>query len=450
MLGVCISVDALEVDLRFPLHPLIEECIRWWRISLSQVAPNSWHYLVVFLGECRGAGIIPTRDLFMVCFRLCKSQGDYYLTARVGFRVSGAPSNNKDWMDLDDLRGMSKVSGGKAPAARSTASTQGVEPVEEPETPVDSAEEDVLLVFHRPRSMKDLFKMKVHKDDAGYYALHMSDLAHQDPDKEMQPRWGGVEELDEGLERPVDRRGVREGTPPPAVGAGAVHTPLGGFAGPSRQGDGAGKFPTLISTLLVPFRLSPYDHCFVQNQHFHMALFDRVHDAGRLITFMDYHISNLQQEIDTLKSGGGPEAIAAAEERASELEKELEKTKRERDEALQRLEAFDKELNEARGNLSKIRRLLKEARVRARKMDDELLQSVKALESARAELLKQAIDDYKESVGFKEGLKRMGRVTYKYGYWVALARFRSLHPNSEVEEDPFTIRPEDDSIPMER
>ncbi|RWW46041.1 hypothetical protein BHE74_00048060 [Ensete ventricosum] len=84
------------------------------------------------------------------------------------------------------------------------------------------------------------------------------------------------------------------------------------------------------------------------------------------------------------------------------------------------------------------------------KMDDELLQSMKDLESTRAKLLRWAIDDYKESVGFKEGLKRMGRVTYEYGYRVTLARFRSLHPNSEVEEDPFTIRPEDDSVPMER
>ncbi|RRT31271.1 hypothetical protein B296_00048706 [Ensete ventricosum] len=81
----------------FSLHPLIEECLRWWRISPSQVAPNSWRYLVVFLGECRGAGIIPIRDLFMACFRLFKSRGDYHLTARVGFRVSGAPSDNKGW-----------------------------------------------------------------------------------------------------------------------------------------------------------------------------------------------------------------------------------------------------------------------------------------------------------------------------------------------------------------
>ncbi|RRT44495.1 hypothetical protein B296_00020916 [Ensete ventricosum] len=62
--GMCIPVDALEVGLRFPLHPLIEECLRWWRISPSQVAPNSWRYLIAFLSECRGAGIFPTRDLF--------------------------------------------------------------------------------------------------------------------------------------------------------------------------------------------------------------------------------------------------------------------------------------------------------------------------------------------------------------------------------------------------
>ncbi|RWW75745.1 hypothetical protein BHE74_00016192 [Ensete ventricosum] len=92
--GMCISMDALEAGLRFPLHLLIEECIRWRRISPSQVAPTLWHYLVVFLGECRGAGITPTWDLFMACFRLCNSRPDY-LTARVGFRVSGAPSNNK-------------------------------------------------------------------------------------------------------------------------------------------------------------------------------------------------------------------------------------------------------------------------------------------------------------------------------------------------------------------
>ncbi|RWW36367.1 hypothetical protein BHE74_00058611 [Ensete ventricosum] len=83
-------------------------------------------------------------------------------------------------------------------------------------------------------------------------------------------------------------------------------------------------------------------------------------------------------------------------------------------------------------------------------MDNELLQAVKDLESARAELPRQSVVQYKESLGFKEGLKRMGRVTYEYGYRVALARFRARHLDADVEEDPFTIHPEDDLVPMER
>ncbi|RWW60447.1 hypothetical protein BHE74_00032546 [Ensete ventricosum] len=144
---------------------------------------------------------------------------------------------------------------------------------------------------------------------------------------------------------------------------------------------------------------------------------------------MDYRISQLQQELDALKSGGGPEAVAKAEERASELQEELKKTRRERDEALLQREASEKELHELRSNLAEVHGLLKEARVRARKMDDKLLQAVKALESARAKLPRQAVVQYKESLGFKEGLKRMGRVTYEYGYRVGVARFHARHPD---------------------
>ncbi|RRT57313.1 hypothetical protein B296_00034930 [Ensete ventricosum] len=118
--------------------------------------------------------------------------------------------------------------------------------------------------------------------------------------------------------------------------------------------------------------------------------------------------------------------------------------------AVLRREASEKELHEVRSHLGDAQRLLKEARVRARKMDDRLLQAVKALESARAELPRQSVVKYKESLGFKEGLKRMGRVTYEYGYRVALARFHARHPDAEVEEDPFTIHPEDDLVSMER
>ncbi|RZS13971.1 hypothetical protein BHM03_00045612 [Ensete ventricosum] len=138
---------------------------------------------------------------------------------------------------------------------------------------------------------------------------------------------------------------------------------------------------------------------------------------------MDYRIKQLQEELDALKFDGGPEAVAKAEGRAFELQEELKKTRRERDEALRRHEASKKELHE------------------------ELHE---ALESARAELHRQTVVQYKESLDFKEGLKRMGRVTYEYGYRVALARFHARHPNAKVEEDPFTMHPEDDLVPMER
>ncbi|RRT66643.1 hypothetical protein B296_00028738 [Ensete ventricosum] len=62
-----LSIDALEVGLQFPLYPVIEACLDGWRISPSQMAPNSWRYMVVFFGECHGSGIVPAQDLFMAC-----------------------------------------------------------------------------------------------------------------------------------------------------------------------------------------------------------------------------------------------------------------------------------------------------------------------------------------------------------------------------------------------
>ncbi|RWV84931.1 hypothetical protein GW17_00053318 [Ensete ventricosum] len=243
---MCISVDALEAGLRFPLHPLIEECLRWWRISPSQVTPNSWRYLVVFLGECRGAKIILTQDLFMTCFRLCKIRGSYYLTARVDFRVSGAPSNNKGWksrylfvsgpvwgfrldwsahpignaspylseeesvlvdrlkgilsssraikemtelwlvevglspasrdrMDLGELRGMPKVSSGKAPPTRATtgevdSSLAREAPKASSKRPVDIPAEQAADAAKRYKKIKVL--MRRHKSRLGEVGSH--------------------------------------------------------------------------------------------------------------------------------------------------------------------------------------------------------------------------------------------------------------------------------------
>ncbi|RZR86790.1 hypothetical protein BHM03_00014045 [Ensete ventricosum] len=307
-------------------------------------------------------------------------------------------TNPRDLVEMKKVKVLMRRHKSQHGEGGSRSHSKGKEPVapyEEPETLVESDEGDASLVHHCPRFMKDLFKTKVYKEDAGYYALHMSNLGHQDPDKEMKARWGG------GLKNST--KVWNDSSTAEKFKRGLLHPQL------------ARELYTFPSEVLL------------------------ARAAEEMVL-----------ELDALKSGGDPEAIDKAEERASELEQELEKTKRERDEVLQRLEASEKELNEVWSNLAKIQRLLKEARVRARKMDDELLQSVKALQNARAELPRQAVDRYKESTGFKEGLKRMGRVTYEYGYRVALARFHALHPDSEVEEDPFTIHPEDDLVPIER
>ncbi|RRT37979.1 hypothetical protein B296_00057083 [Ensete ventricosum] len=211
---ISISVDALEAGLHFPLHPTIVECLRWWRISPSQMAPNSWHDLIAFLSECRGGDIVPRRTLFSTCFRLYKSRGGYYLTARAGFKVSGA-------MDLNVLRKKLRMPGGKgAPAAGPEGAQPEVEVIHaEASTkwPVGSlvadhttagrpekwvkivvrkhkshrregssrraaqergpevSAEDSSPTYRRPKVMRDLCGMRVREDDEGYYVLQMVD-----------------------------------------------------------------------------------------------------------------------------------------------------------------------------------------------------------------------------------------------------------------------------------
>ncbi|RRT31822.1 hypothetical protein B296_00045813, partial [Ensete ventricosum] len=317
-----------------------------------------------------------------------------------------AELRDTDRMDLGELRGMPKVTSGKVPLTHLTAQEVGASPArdapkallkrlvvtpteqaedvakrhkkvkvltrrhksrldegefhsrskgkgpatppEEPEAPVESKEGGASPAHQCPRSMKDLFKTKVHKGDAGYYTLLISDLGHQDPEKEMKARWKGLKNLTK-----------------------------------------------------------------VWNNSSTAEEFER----GLLLPQLAWELYTLPSEV--LMARAAKEMVL-------------------------------KELHEVRSHLGDAQRLLKEARVRAQKMNDELLQAVKALESARAELPRQLIVQYKESLDLKEGLKMMGRVTYEYGYQVALARFHARHPDAKVEEYPFTIHPEDDLVPMER
>ncbi|RZS28487.1 hypothetical protein BHM03_00062080 [Ensete ventricosum] len=118
-------------------------------------------------------------------------------------------------MDLGDLRGMPKVSGGKTPIARPAASTQGVGEVPPTEAPKSSSKRpsDAPVQSDDPsrRQKKVKILSRRHKSCHGEGGSQ-SHSKGKEPTKPM----GEAEELDRG--------GVREGTPTPAVGAGVVHS----------------------------------------------------------------------------------------------------------------------------------------------------------------------------------------------------------------------------------
>ncbi|RRT84251.1 hypothetical protein B296_00015072 [Ensete ventricosum] len=58
----------------------------------------------------------------------------------------------------------------------------------------------------------------------------------------------------------------------------------------------------------------------LQGHHYQMALLDRVHDAGRLVTIMGNRASHLEAEIEKLKFEGDPEQLAIAHQRVVELQ----------------------------------------------------------------------------------------------------------------------------------
>ncbi|RRT54624.1 hypothetical protein B296_00016936 [Ensete ventricosum] len=267
-------------------------------------------------------------------------------------------------MDLGELRGMPKVTSGKVPPTRLTARevvrrhkkvkvltrrhksrlgegesrsrSKGKEPAalsEEPEMPAGFEEGGASPAHRRPRSMKDLFKTKVHKDDASYYTLLMFDLGYQDPEKEMKPIWKGLK---------YSTKVWNNSSAAEEFERALLHPQL------------ARELYTLPSEVLMA-------------------------RAAKEIVLLLFR-AEPTLPADALRPNGGPKVVAKAEGRVSEVQEELKKTRRERDEALRRHEASKKELHEIQS--TEAHRLLKEARVRARKMDDELLQAVKALESA--------------------------------------------------------------------
>ena len=55
---------ALKASLRFSLHPFMERLLERFELSLAQVTPNSWRYIIGFLSLCSLLGRCPILSLF--------------------------------------------------------------------------------------------------------------------------------------------------------------------------------------------------------------------------------------------------------------------------------------------------------------------------------------------------------------------------------------------------
>ncbi|RWW76744.1 hypothetical protein BHE74_00015144 [Ensete ventricosum] len=94
--------------------------------------------------------------------------------------------------------------------------------------------------------------------------------------------------------------------------------------------------------------------------HYQMALLDRVHNSGRLVTHMGNRASLLEVELKKLKKEKDPEQLTLARQRVDELQADNAKLRSGVDELTDRLEQADKELNELREGLAESQRQLKE------------------------------------------------------------------------------------------
>ncbi|XP_064937290.1 uncharacterized protein LOC135588870 [Musa acuminata AAA Group] len=522
-----LTLDAFEAGLRLPFHPVITSCVSWWRISPSQMAPNSWRYLAAFLGECHYARITPTRDLFLSCFRLTKGLGGYYLSAQAGFRVSGAPSSNKGWkrrfffvsrpgdwgfgvrwgarvidntipvLDDEGRRGLQRLRE-ILPASRAIRNMSerwlaeaGLSPV-----PLEMVRLEALRGVETPAAVSDRSPSvaRVGTREAPV------DVEVGQPRKKARvlPSDGPevVTASAEGVMAPTAGAAtapVAEGVVAPADHAAGSQAE--GEAGPSgRAAMEAPRQPSIRELLRLP--LGREDEPYLAREVGALPRgaateplvgrwdgltrgsrvwadsdcaartpgFDLSPSPGQplLIATLSSRNAELRKQADEARAGAGPEVVAAA---ASDLEAEAVRLRSELQASTERSAEFQMRLETSEGRNTELQTSLRASVAEARSARADSLELLRRLEESRAEARgasealdaeirqrpgrdKKLIEDYKDFPGFQLGLVRTGRVSYEYGYRVALAHFKVRNPGSEVMEDPFGSFLEDLDVGM--
>ncbi|RWW21846.1 hypothetical protein GW17_00013980 [Ensete ventricosum] len=86
------------------------------------------------------------------------------------------------------------------------------------------------------------------------------------------------------------------------------------------------------------------------------------------------------------------------------------------------------------------------------RLEGDVLSLTEAAAFLEAELKVEgpkAMATYKVSRGFESGLERIGRVSYEFGYRVALERLWGKHIKIAIEQNPFAECPEDANVEMD-
>ncbi|RZS21534.1 hypothetical protein BHM03_00054187, partial [Ensete ventricosum] len=276
----------------------------------------------------------------------------------LGERLAEARGSGKWWKDRR-----------KSPHKVDRATTRGkrlVNVLDEPPAP-----------RQRPKLVRELCSARAGVDGRDYHATRMCNLPERSSDAPLNP----------------DLSPLTHGTQVWQSGE-ASATYIRGMLIP--------RLATDLYTLLSEVLMDGAAKAMVLNQHYQTTLFDHVHDAGRVITSLDSKVTLLRQELQDLKEGGNPNAIAAAE---ADLEV-----------AQAGSASLERQLADLWERLGDSEDQLQGARAQVRQMEIELLDLARSKEALRENLSKKAIEKYKESPGFEMSLVRMGRVSLEYRY----------------------------------
>ncbi|THU72788.1 hypothetical protein C4D60_Mb04t15870 [Musa balbisiana] len=116
--------------------------------------------------------------------------------------------------------------------------------------------------------------------------------------------------------------------------------------------------------------------------HYVAALMDRVRDAGRVITALGARNAELRRQMDEVRAGAGPEAVAAVEQRALGLEAEVERLRTELQASTERGVELQTRLEASEGNNMELQTHLRASVAEARSARADLLELIRRLEES--------------------------------------------------------------------